>query len=102
MIAQVLEEKLAKGFTPHHLAIINESEQHNVPKGSESHFKIIVVSTQFEGLRQVQRHRLVFDAIKAETALIHAISLFTYTNEEWRAKGQAVADSPKCQGGSEN
>jgi BolA protein len=102
MITEVLEEKLTTGFGPHHLEIINESEQHNVPKGSESHFKVIMVSEQFKGLRQLQRHRLVFDVIKAETSLIHAISLFTYTKEEWEAKGQSVADSPRCGGGSEN
>jgi len=100
MIAEVLRTKLVEGFKPLHLEVINESEQHNVPKGSESHFKIILVSDQFEGLRQLQRHRLVFDAIKVETSLIHAVSLFTYTRSEWEAKGQSVADSPRCGGGS--
>jgi BolA protein len=100
MIAEVLEEKLAREFSPLHLEVINESEQHNVPKGAESHFKIIMVSERFEGLRQLQRHRLVFDVIKDETSLIHAITLFTYTGGEWEARGQSVAESPKCRGGS--
>ena len=27
--------------------VINESYMHNVPKGSETHFKVVVVSEQF-------------------------------------------------------
>lgn len=100
MIAEVLRRKLVEEFSPHYLDVINESEQHNVPKGAESHFKIVLVSDKFEGMRQLQRHRLVFDVIKVETSLIHAISLFTYTKGEWEAKGQAVSDSPRCRGGS--
>ena len=30
--------------------LVNESRMHNVPPGSESHFKVLVVSTKFEGL----------------------------------------------------
>ena len=102
MIADILKKKLDAIFQSHHLEIIDESEQHNVPKGSESHFKIIIVSKQFNGLRQLQRHRLVFDAIKEETPIIHAISLFTLTIEEWDSRGQSVVESPKCRGGSES
>ena len=32
------------------LKIINESFMHNVPKGSESHFKIVVVTNDFNNL----------------------------------------------------
>ena len=32
-----------------HLDVVNESHKHNVPKGSESHFNVLVVSDAFEG-----------------------------------------------------
>lgn len=31
-------------LSPSHLEVVNESYMHNVPKGSESHFKVLVVS----------------------------------------------------------
>ena len=31
--------------------VINESYMHNVPKGSETHFKVVVVSGKFEEVR---------------------------------------------------
>lgn len=63
--------KLTNQFSPVHLDIFNESYMHNVPKGSETHFKVLVVSSKFENkpLLQVSRHlqiyisRLNFDLI---------------------------------------
>ena len=43
-------EKITKALSPVHLEVINESYMHNVPKGSESHFKVIVVSKEFENV----------------------------------------------------
>lgn len=37
-------------LAPTHLEIINESFMHNVPPGSETHFKVLVVSEAFDGL----------------------------------------------------
>ena len=45
-----LKNRLTKAFKPIHLQIINESYMHNVPKGSESHFKVLVVSKDFENI----------------------------------------------------
>ena len=44
-----IERKLTEGLDAVHLEVINESGQHNVPAGSESHFKVVVVSGDFEG-----------------------------------------------------
>ena len=37
-------------MNPTHLEIINESYMHNVPKGSETHFKVVVISDVFDKL----------------------------------------------------
>ena len=42
------------------LKIINESFMHNVPKDSESHFKVIIVSDDFKNLSLINRHKLVY------------------------------------------
>jgi BolA-like protein 1 len=46
--------KLMEHFQPKHLEILNESYMHNVPKGSETHFKVLVVSEKFESLPLIQ------------------------------------------------
>lgn len=47
-----IRQKILESFssTPNiHLNVVNESHKHNVPKGSESHFNVLVVSDAFEG-----------------------------------------------------
>ncbi|MCV6071225.1 BolA/IbaG family iron-sulfur metabolism protein, partial [Escherichia coli] len=51
MIQEIIEKKLHSELQPSYLKVINESYMHNVPPGSESHFKVIVVSDSFAGQR---------------------------------------------------
>ena len=96
-----LETKLKNSLTPSHLEVINESHMHNVPPGSESHFKVIVVSKKFSDQSLVQRHQAINGLLKEELAeSIHALSLQTFTPEEWAERNQAVEASPPCLGGS--
>ena len=75
-IQQKIAQKLTAAFDPLHLEIINESNQHNVPKGSESHFKVIIVSNLFDGKSKLNQHRMVNESLKEELANnIHALSI---------------------------
>ncbi len=101
-IESIIEEKLLSAFSPLHLDVVNESHQHNVPQGSESHFKVIIVSSDFEGERLIKRHRAINKVLANELSEhIHALALHTYTEKEWH---DYYADntplSPKCLGGS--
>lgn len=49
-----MRTKLEKNLTPFHLEIINESYMHNVPKGSETHFKVVIVSDKFNNEALIQ------------------------------------------------
>lgn len=60
--------KLQAVFSPKHLEVLNESASHNVPRGSETHFKVIVVSDGFAGVGPLDRHRLVNGALADELA----------------------------------
>jgi len=94
-----ITEKLQQAFTPEHLEVVNESHLHNVPAGSESHFKVFIVSNDFKDLPLIARHRLVNKVL--ENMLhgdIHALALHTLTMEEWFARG-GVPASPQCMGG---
>lgn len=45
-----ITETLTSQLNPIHIEVVNESYMHNVPKGSESHFKVLVVSEKFQDL----------------------------------------------------
>ncbi len=100
-IEAVIEEKLLSAFSPLHLDVINESHQHNVAPGSESHFKVIIVSKDFEGERLIKRHRAVNATLAEELSQkIHALALHTYTEKEWHDYYEDNTPlSPKCLGG---
>ena len=59
MIKDKIEEKLKTQISSLYVEVINESPNHNVPDGAESHFKVIVVSNDFENMRPVHRHQLI-------------------------------------------
>lgn len=101
MIQDVIEKKLTAEFQPDFLKVINESDMHNVPRGSESHFKVTVVSERFNGLRLIARHRLINQTLADELSNhIHALAIHTYTHDEWQKKNQEIPESPMCLGGS--
>ena len=98
----VIENKLS-ALRPSFLRVENESHNHNVPPGSESHFKVTVVSPQFSGQPPLARHRMVNAILSNElSSAIHALALHTLTPDEWSGDGESkgVADSPPCLGGS--
>ena len=99
-VQTTIESKLAKEFYPEFLQVENESHMHNVPAGSESHFKVQIVSQQFEDKMLIHRHRAVNQVLSEELAnQIHALSIHAFTPQEWQARGGRVNDSPLCQGG---
>jgi BolA protein len=98
-----IEEKLAQYFEPVFLQVINESGMHNVPEGSETHFKIVVVTEAFEGKRLIGRHREVNKLLKDELENdIHALAMHTYTESEWINIYGEFPASPNCLGGSKH
>ncbi len=96
---QIIHDKLNGAFRPDFLRVENESRNHNVPVGSESHFKITLVTDQFMDLTLINRHRQVHEVLDHELKQIHALALHTMTNDEWADKNMLVNDSPLCQGG---
>ena len=95
-----IERKLAAALQPVHLEVANESGGHNVPAGSETHFKVVVVADAFEGERLIARHRRVNETLAAELAGgVHALAIHTYTVEEWQKRFGDAPMSPPCHGG---
>jgi BolA protein len=102
-VQQTIEAKLSARFAPLHLEVVNESHMHSVPAGSESHFRITVVSERFADRRLLERHRAVNEALTDELrGPVHALALHTLTPEEWFARGGETRESPPCLGGSKS
>ena len=100
-VQAIIETKIRESLLPSHLEVINESHMHNVPPGSESHFKVIVVSDVFEAKSRVQRHQTMNAVLADELAgPLHALSMQTQTDAEWDASGGRKVASPACHGGS--
>ncbi|MGR7920359.1 BolA family protein [Zobellella denitrificans] len=97
-IQATIERKVQEALAPQHLEVINESYMHRVAPGSETHFKLVVVSDRFEGQRLLARHRALNSLLAEELAGgVHALALHTLTPAEWQARG-GVPDSPACRG----
>ncbi|MDC3375646.1 BolA family transcriptional regulator [Gammaproteobacteria bacterium] len=77
------------------LKIINESFMHNVPEGSESHFKIVVVTNDFNNLSIIQRHKLIYKTLDSLMNEIHALSIHAFNEEEFKLN-PVILDSPEC------
>ena len=96
-----IKEKLSSAMETRFLDISNESHMHNVPPGSESHFRVVIVSDTFAEQTLIKRHRTVNAILKEELAgSVHALALHTFTSQEWKDRGESAELSPECRGGS--
>ena len=97
-----IEHTLLESFVPVRLSVVNESHKHSVPKNSETHFNVIIVSERFTDLSRVKRHRAVHHCL--ESALkggVHALTLKLLTPQEFDDAGGEVSNpAPPCLGGS--
>lgn len=99
-IQQRITNKLQDRIATEYLEVINESNMHNVPPDSESHFKITIVSDDFNGKTLLAQHRMVNAVLKDELEHdIHALALHTYTPEQWQQTRGISPESPPCLGG---
>ena len=99
-----LEQQLItqlNALQPAHLQVINESSGHGgYFPGKESHFKVIIVSDIFQGLRLVQRHQKIYAAVGDLLApsKIHALAIHAFVASEWQGQDTSspeYAHAPK-------
>jgi BolA family transcriptional regulator, general stress-responsive regulator len=79
-VGRNLRRKLVEKLAPTYLEIIDESNLHHGHAGShpsgESHFRVEIHSSLFEGLSRVGQHRLIHRAVAQELAeRVHALSI---------------------------
>lgn len=96
MTLQAQLEQRLQTLQPTHLGIDNESHGHGgYFPGKESHFKVVIVSAQFDGIRPVQRHQKIYAAVGDLIApsRIHALAIHAYAPSEWTGD---APNSPEC------
>jgi stress-induced morphogen len=83
--------KLEAALKPTSLSIVNESHKHaghsGNPSGAadaETHFRVEVVSAEFDGKRLVARHQIIYRLLDDEIKVggVHALSMDTRTPGE--------------------
>ena len=95
-IAEQIMKKM-QALQPAHLELMNESHMHSGP-ATDSHFKLTLVTDQFEGQRLVKRHQTIYKILNDELAgPVHALAMHLYTPDEWESENQ-VPESPQCAG----
>lgn len=97
-----IREKLLKELSPERLLLENESHKHAVPKGSETHWNLIVVAERFSGMSRIERQRCVYGLLDVEMKQkkgIHALTMKALTPAEWEAAGGEITNpAPPCAG----
>ena len=99
--AERIETALAEGINLEHIEVVDESSNHSVPDGAESHFKVVAVSQEFESKSRIVRHRTINGLLQPEfDAGMHALAVHAYTLQEWRDRYGEAPLSPPCAGGN--
>jgi len=97
MIQTQIEQAIQDSFSITFFELLNESHMHSGP-APESHFKLTLVSDDFNELNKVKRQQAVYKALKTIMPQFHALALHTYTPQEW-SEQVAAPKSPRCTGG---
>lgn len=95
-----IEGLLNQEIMPSYLNVEDESVNHHVPEGAQTHFKITAVSSRFKDLSLIGRHKLLNQLLSKEFECgLHALSMHLFTPEEWEKRNGTVLQSPNCKGG---
>jgi BolA protein len=83
-----IRSELLRSLHPQTLELIDDSHRHAGHAGARDgrgHFTVRIVSSDFEGLRPLQRHQLVYRSLGTLMQTdIHALSITALTPEEAR------------------
>ena len=72
--AERITNTLDAGLELAHLEVIDESHNHSVPDGAESHFKVVAVAAQFDGLSRINLMQTPFEVYRKSSLSVGSIS----------------------------
>jgi len=74
-----IRANIAQGIATEHLKVVGDDG---------THFEAVIVSEAFAGKSRVQRHQMVYQTLGGRMREeIHALSMKTYTPQEWTSLG---------------
>jgi len=86
---RAIKNALVQGLEAVHAEVVDNSAGHTHHLGSEDgggHFAVVVVSEAFRGLSRIAAQKLVYETLaELMTEDIHALSMRTFTPEQWTA-----------------
>ena len=86
---RAIEDALVHGLEAAHVEVVDNSAGHANHIGSEDgggHFSVVVVSKAFRSLSRITAQKLVYETLAdLMTKDIHALSMRTFTPEQWIA-----------------
>ena len=76
----IIINKLREAFLPESLDVTDESHLHEGHAGhrpgGETHFRLYIVSTAFQGKSRIERHRMINATLASELAdTVHALAI---------------------------
>jgi BolA protein len=79
-VKDAITNKLREAFSPESLDVTDESHLHEGHSGhrpgGETHFRVYIVSEEFEGKSRIERHRMINATLAAELAgPVHALAI---------------------------
>lgn len=86
---EIIKTALVTALAADHVEVIDDSALHAGHLGAQGgggHYRLLVVSSRFDGLSRVAAQRLVFQTLgELMTTDIHALEMRTLTPEQWKA-----------------
>lgn len=92
----VITQKLTRAFSPLSLEVADESHRHEGHAGhrpgGETHYRVHIVATAFEGKSRIERHRMINEVLAHELASgVHALAIHALAPDE--APSRRMANS---------
>ena len=77
MSQAAIERLLQERFHPTYLQVTDDSAKHAGHVGAKQggHYKVVIVSADFEGKSLLERHRMVYAALEPLKTVIHALAI---------------------------
>ena len=79
-VKKTIEDKLTRAFAPEQLDVVDESDKHHGHggwrEGGNTHFRVRITASAFEGKSRVEIHRLINQTLDAELkGGVHALAI---------------------------
>ena len=83
---ETIRQRIEAAMNPEVLSVEDEGHLHVGHEGAKDgrgHFRVMVVAECFEGRSQIQRHRMIYEALGSLMASdIHALAIEAYSSSE--------------------